>query len=251
MHEHERTSHLPWYIDGCMTELYASVLEFRYRGRYPAFRKLQYICTDVISDLVAKACSPLCKCEEMSASMVLILSPKHHLSHGRALSYRLSFILPLLFLCVNAQDAIGSESPDGSLVSLTAKNQPLGDVLEGIAQVTGYRFNLNDHWRTYPVSVSVENIPLHQGLTLILRGLNHAIVYGSDKDIMILVYGKVDSRKAVSYSLRSPSSQIEDDQEPTPSSESSAEETDALTRPDDGSEGTAEDELPESPQEQN
>jgi hypothetical protein len=172
--------------------------------------------------------------------MKLIFNLKQHLNFEKALPYTLVFILSLLCLRINIiQLAIGAESQDDPHISLKVKNQPLGNVLKKITQDTGFKFRLNAQWSVYPVNASIENMPLHRGLKLILQGLNHAIIYESDKSIKIVVYGKVDSRKTDSYPNQPFSSQIQDNQqEPAPSPESSPEEAEDLKRKDDSSEET-------------
>ena len=206
---------------------------------------------------------------------------KQYLNFEKILFYTLVIILSLICLRIDIiQQAIGSELQDEPHISLEVENQRLGDVLKIISLDTGFKFKLNDQWSTYPVNASIENMPLNRGLKLILQGLNHAIIYESDKSIKIMVYGKVDSRKTDSYPIQPFSSQIQDNQkEPAPSPESSPEGGDDLERADDSSEETgaaagpeldqdssgqsentneqndqedaAEDDSPESPQEQN
>ena len=150
---------------------------------------------------------------------------KRYLNFEKVLFYTLVFILSLMFLRINIiQQAIGSESLDEPHISLKVNNQRLGDVLEEITLDTGFEFKLNDQWSAYPVNASIENMPLNRGLKLILQGLNHAIIYESDKSIKIMVFGKVDSRKTNSYPVQPSSSQIQDNQqEPALSPESSPE----------------------------
>jgi hypothetical protein len=88
------------------------------------------------------------------------------------------------------------------LISLTAKNEPLGDVLAGITRDTGYRFNLNRKWQDHPVSATIGNLTLEQGLKRLLRSLNHTIIWESDKTVTIMVFGKADpspSGPAISF----------------------------------------------------
>jgi hypothetical protein len=169
-----------------------------------------------------------------------IFNLKQYLNFEKVLSYTLVFILSLMCLRINIiQQAIGSESQDEPHISLKVKNQRLGNVLKKITLETGFKFELNDQWSTYPVNASIENMPLNRGLKLILQGLNHAIIYESDKSIKIVVYGKVDSRKTDSYPIQPFSSQTQDNQlEPAPSPESSPEVADDLKRADDSSEET-------------
>ena len=148
----------------------------------------------------------------------------------------LFFALVSIFLALPLQkniihQAIGAESLDEPHISLEVENQPLGDVLEKINLDTGFEFKWNNRWSTYPVNTSIKNLPLQRGLRFVLQGLNHAIIYESDKSIKILIYGEVDTRSTNSYPVRPFSSQIQDNQpEVAPSPESSPEERDDLQR---------------------
>ena len=170
--------------------------------------------------------------------MKLTFNLKHFLNFEKIISYTLIFILSLLCLRSHIiHQAIGAESQDEPHISLKVINQPLSDVLRKIMQETGFKFKLHNKWHDYPVNASIENMPLHRGLKLILQGLNHAIIYESDKSIKIMVYGKVDYRRADSSPIEALSPQSQDNQqEAAPSHESFREETEDLNREDDRSE---------------
>lgn len=172
--------------------------------------------------------------------MKLIFNLKQYLRLGKVLSPASVFILSLLYFHVGIiQQVSGSEIKKEPHISLKAENQPLGDVLKRIALDTGFKFKLNEQWSNHPVDALIENLPLHKGLSLILRGLNHAIIYESDKSIKIMVYEKGDSRKSDSYPIQSFSPQIQgSQQEPASLPESSPEETVESRRADDISEQT-------------
>ncbi|WP_319405514.1 hypothetical protein [uncultured Desulfosarcina sp.] len=107
------------------------------------------------------------------------------------------------------------------LISLTAKNEPLGEVLETITRDTGYRFNLNRKWKDHPVSATIGNLPLEQGLKRLLRSLNYSIVWESDRVLTIMVFGKADPRGSGSdISFASPSQTDEEAAEPPAETES-------------------------------
>jgi hypothetical protein len=106
-------------------------------------------------------------------------------------------------------------------------------VLKKITLDTGIKIKLNDQGSGYLINASIENMPLHRGLKLILRRLNHAIVYESDKSIKIMVYG-TDSDPIQSFSPHIQGNQ----QGPIPSPESSHEKADDLKRAGDSSEET-------------
>jgi type II secretory pathway component GspD/PulD (secretin) len=100
--------------------------------------------------------------------------------------------LAFLFLMSPVGSFAGSSANAGDeLISLTAENEPLGNVFNKISVATGYEIVLDHDWRNYPVSVALEKVPLHQGLKRILKDLNNVIVYVSRKKIKIIIYDKI------------------------------------------------------------
>jgi hypothetical protein len=65
--------------------------------------------------------------------------------------------------------------------------------LDAITAETGYEFNINEQWESHPVSATIDNLPLEQGLKRLLLNLNHTIIWESDQIITIMVYGNTDS----------------------------------------------------------
>jgi len=101
-------------------------------------------------------------------------------------------------------------------ISLTAKNEPLGDVLETISRDTGYRFNLDRKWQDHPISAAIDNLPLEQGIKRLLRSLNYSIVWESDRTVTIMVFGKADpSSSDNTISFSSPPQTYQEEAEPT------------------------------------
>jgi hypothetical protein len=133
---------------------------------------------------------------------------------------KLNTRLMLIFLCLwgsglATHQAMAQNVTSDPLISLAVDDQPLGDVLEIITQDTGYQFKLDRKWRDYPVSATIGNLPLEQGLKRILRSLNHTIIWESEKIITIMVFGKVDSRSPSSaISFASPPQAEPDETEP-------------------------------------
>jgi len=101
-------------------------------------------------------------------------------------SATLSLFLPISSSADNVN--VGEE-----LISLTVKNEPLGDVLYKVSMATGYDISIDDKWQNYRVTASLEDVSLHKGLKRILRNLNSAIIYVSSKKIKIIIYDKTDS----------------------------------------------------------
>ena len=114
--------------------------------------------------------------------------------------------------------AMAQDTTADPLISLTAQNEPLGDVLETISRDTGYRFNLNGKWKAHPVCATINGQPLEKGLKRLLRSLNHSIVWESDRLVTITVFGKADpggTDSAISF----PSSPQTDQEEIEPAVE--------------------------------
>jgi hypothetical protein len=54
-------------------------------------------------------------------------------------------------------------------------------VLKKVSMAAGYEISLDNKWQSYRVTVSLEEVSLHKGLKQILRNLNNAIIYDSNK----------------------------------------------------------------------
>lgn len=80
------------------------------------------------------------------------------------------------------------------LITMVIEDEPLGDVLLKIAMATGYEFSLDDSWRDYRVTASLEKVSLPRGLKQILKNLDNAIIYGSDRKIKIIIYDKTSPK---------------------------------------------------------
>lgn len=137
--------------------------------------------------------------------------------------------------CITVQPALALDTTEPR-ISVTAANQPLGEVLDNITGDTGYRFNLNERWEDYPVSATIRNLPLEQGLKRLLRSLNHTIIWESDKVVTIMVYGKVEpGNTAPGISFAQPPQEVPEEPEPAaevepPAAEASAPaESDAVS----------------------
>lgn len=109
--------------------------------------------------------------------------------------HRIVLIIPLFFAALFLFLPISSSTADEidageELISLSAKNEPLGDVLYKVSMATGYDISLDNKWQNYRVTASLEKVPLHKGLKRILKNLNSAIIYVSSKKIKIIIYDK-------------------------------------------------------------
>ena len=124
---------------------------------------------------------------------------KHYFSvfahHHIALIILLFLATLSLFLPISSWAANETGAGD-ELISMTVKDEPLGDVLYKVAIATGYDISLDNKWQNYRVTASLEKVSLHKGLKRILRNLNSIIIYVSSKKIKIIIYDKTASGEA-------------------------------------------------------
>lgn len=69
---------------------------------------------------------------------------------------------------------------------------PLGEVLEKIEETTDLKFKLDEQWKDIPVSVTLDKAPLDKVLKRILVNLNNVVIYGSNDQVKIVVFGKAE-----------------------------------------------------------
>lgn len=103
---------------------------------------------------------------------------------GSALLYAVSFQTA-------AAERVDSTEP---LISIDAKNEPLGQVLDQITRDTAYTFIVDEQWRDHPVRTAFQDLSLNDGLKRILSNLNHVIVYESADEIRITIFGQATPR---------------------------------------------------------
>jgi hypothetical protein len=75
---------------------------------------------------------------------------------------------------------------------MSVQNMPLGEVLEKIEETTDLKFNLDEQWKDIPVSVTLDKAPLDKALKRILVNLNNVVIYGSNDQVKIVVFGKAE-----------------------------------------------------------
>lgn len=124
---------------------------------------------------------------------------KNHFSvftHPRIALIILLFLATFYLFLSNSPSSASEIDPGEKLISLTVKNEPLGDVLYKISMATGYDISLDNKWQNYRVTASFEEVSLHKGLKRILKDLNNAIIYVSNKKIRIMIYDKTASEGA-------------------------------------------------------
>lgn len=144
--------------------------------------------------------------------------------------------------------ACAQETEDEPRITLEANNRALGEVLDQISRDTGYTFALEESWQDRPVKASLRNVPLHRALKRILSSLNHALIYESDTDIRVAIYGEPGARPSGPVpSDRSPRLPVDEPPQPDSFEDPDASEKEAEPPNPEGNESAAENPEPENP----
>jgi len=128
-------------------------------------------------------------------------------------------VLAAMAICIAVAGAgFGQDSDAEPQITLESKNRPLGEVLDQISRETGYVFTIDESWQDRPIKASLQNVPLHRALKRILSSLNHALIYESETEIRIAIYGEASPRGpgAPPPAYTAPRSPVEEPPEPEP-----------------------------------
>lgn len=101
--------------------------------------------------------------------------------------------LKVLFIILTFHGLAQGKSEFSELISLNTNNEPLAEVLTNVSHASGYEFIIDESWDDLPITVKFDAIPLEQALKRILANLNHAIIYQSDRKVLIRIYDKDSS----------------------------------------------------------
>ena len=84
---------------------------------------------------------------------------------------------------------LGSESGEGSAVfSLDADQKPLGEVLQQISEATGYEITIDSEYAKLPITVSLKNVSVEEGLRRILGKLSrYMVIDEAEKKISVRI----------------------------------------------------------------
>ena len=96
--------------------------------------------------------------------------------------------------------ALGKTASGDEPISLTVEQRPLGEVLSMITKMTGHAFIIDDELLDMPVTISVKAAPLHKALKSIFTDISNAIIYQSDGKIKIMVYSETAEKNKGSAS---------------------------------------------------
>ena len=103
---------------------------------------------------------------------------------------------PISPVAAASASSVENLSESDSLITISVQNMPLGEVLEKIEETTDLKFNLDEQWKDIPVSVTLDKTPLDKALKRILVNLNNVIIYGSNDQVKIVVFGKAEPGSA-------------------------------------------------------
>jgi hypothetical protein len=102
----------------------------------------------------------------------------------------------------------GSDMVSKAIVfSLDVKGKPLAKVLETISKATGYEITVNEELQKLPVTATLQNVTLREGLRRIIGPFNHVLLFNdAEKKIAIMIYavGSRTSDIQAKLNLRQP-----------------------------------------------
>ena len=124
---------------------------------------------------------------------------------GRLFSYLVVFFLISLAsmspTILSPNPCWGSDSGEGSAVfSLDADQKPLGEVLQQISEATGYEITIDSEYAKLPITVSLKNVSVEEGLRRILGKLSrYMVIDEAEKKISVrIVDAEVKKTTAIS-----------------------------------------------------
>lgn len=97
------------------------------------------------------------------------------------------FLVTFILLCNLSVDA---ESNSSDYLSLEFTNQPLSQVLDRLSQITGLHFIYDRDWADAKISAKIIHQDLDSALRRVLNSYNYGILYGTDGNVRIMIYGE-------------------------------------------------------------
>ena len=104
--------------------------------------------------------------------------------------FRLNYWLSVFFVILTSYSFAQGKSSFNEMITLNIENEPLAEVLDDVSQATGYELIIDENWDDLPITVKFDAIPLDQALNRILAKVNYAIIYSSDRKVLIRIYEK-------------------------------------------------------------
>ena len=125
--------------------------------------------------------------------IILILAPSMKKINRRIdfkNKFRLHRWLSVFFVILTSSGFAQGKSSFNEVITLNIENQPLAEVLDDVSQAAGCELIIDENWNDLPITVRFDAIPLEQALKRILAKVNYAIIYGSDRKVLIRIYEK-------------------------------------------------------------
>ena len=120
---------------------------------------------------------------------------------------QIKYWFSVVFVILTSYSFAQGKSSFNEMITLNIENEPLAEVLDDVSQATGYELIIDENWDDLPITVKFEAIPLDQALKRILAKVNYAIIYSSDRRVLIRIYEKdstVSIQPGVSTIIRKP-----------------------------------------------
>ena len=125
--------------------------------------------------------------------------------------FSLTYCFAILLAILISYSLARGTSDFSELISLHTENEPLAEVLDTVSRATGYELIFDENWNDLPITVDFEAMPLDQALKRILAKVNYAIIYRSDRKVLIRIYQKESgayTHSGVSTINRNPHSSV-------------------------------------------
>lgn len=112
-------------------------------------------------------------------------------------------LLPIVVILL-CHLSVGAESSPDRIISLDIANRPLSEVFDRLSKITGYRFIYDREWADENISVKIVNQDLDKSLRMVLNNYNYGILYGTDANVRIMIYGQKSASSSLPSNATSP-----------------------------------------------
>ena len=108
------------------------------------------------------------------------------------------FLMGMLFAFSPCSSSISwsSDSTTEATFSLNVRNETLGSVIKKISTATGYEIVASGDYLKSPITVSIKDADVIDGLRRVLKNYNHSLIEDKEsRRVNILILGKKDSKE--------------------------------------------------------
>lgn len=107
---------------------------------------------------------------------------------GRKAGWTSIVVMLTLIFSLSVQEVM-ADRQNNPTVSIKSQKTPLETVLKDVGHSSGYTIVIGEDWKSTPISVNFDNLPLEDALKRILANLNHVVIYESERIINVVIYG--------------------------------------------------------------